>query len=72
MTVRHNRFSRNALRIASATLAAACALWGVASVAETAVNGNSLTADEIKIILSRGWSDLSPAKSTPATGRARG
>mgnify|MGYP003348182971 CR=1 FL=1 len=72
MTVRNNRFSRNALRFASATLAAACALWGVASVAETAGNGNSLTAEEINKVLSHGpW----PASTSPAkdpTNRASG
>jgi cytochrome c peroxidase len=74
MTVRNNRFSRNALRFASATLAAACALWGVASVAETAGNGNSLTAEEINKVLSHGpWpASTSPAKdpSNRASGNA--
>ena len=63
MSIRNKHFNRHALRIASAMLAAAGALWVASVTAQTPAAANIFTAVEIKKILSHGpW----PVSATPA------
>ena len=54
MIIRNKHFNRHALRIASAMLAAAGALWVASVTAQTPAAANIFTAEEIKKILSHG------------------
>lgn len=72
MIIGSKQFSRHALRVASVMLAMAGALWVAAVTAQTQPAAVTLSAEEIKIILTHGPWPVSATPARDATNRVSG